>query len=109
MRRIRFTVPERTGSPARPRRWTRRHTLTLAAALSLVFGIIGVATPSLANLAGSTFEGNDGNLIVNTAGNTDWANAPNRVVGLDQASGGSDNAFGMGTKEDDPNVTVVTG
>jgi hypothetical protein len=29
---------------------------------------------STANLAGSTFEGNDGNLVVNTSGNTDWAN-----------------------------------
>ena len=62
-----------------------------------------------ANLAGSTFEGNDGNLVVNTAGNTDWVNAPNRVRGDDLASGNGDNSFGQGTKEDDPNVTVVTG
>src|SRR6266545_7722061 len=62
-----------------------------------------------ANLPGSTFEGNDGNLIVNTAGNKDWANAPARVRGDDLASGSSDNAFGQGTKEDDPNVSVVTG
>src|SRR6266545_3294216 len=62
-----------------------------------------------ANLAGSTFEGNDGNLVVNTAGNRDWSNAPRRVVGLDQPSGASDNAFGQGTKEDDPAVVVVTG
>ena len=74
-----------------------------------VLAFTAVALPSFANLPGSTFEGNDGNLVVNTAGNTDWANAPNRVVGLDQASGSSDNAFGQGTKEDDPNVTVVTG
>src|SRR6266511_2218794 len=46
---------------------------------------------------------------VNTAGNTDWANAPNRVVGIDLASGSTDNSFGQGTKEDDPNVSVVTG
>ena len=62
-----------------------------------------------ANLPGSTFEGNDGNLVVNTAGNTDWANAPARVRGDDLPSGTSDNAFGQGTKEDDPNVSVVTG
>jgi hypothetical protein len=60
-------------------------------------------------LPGSTFEGNDGNLVVNTTGNTDWANAPNRVRGDDLASGKTDNSFGQGTKEDDPNVSVVTG
>ena len=68
-----------------------------------------LATPGLANLAGSTFESNDGNLIVNVAGNTDWVNAPNRVRGDDLASGTSDNSFGQGSKEDDANVTVVTG
>jgi len=64
---------------------------------------------ALANLAGSTFEGNDGNLVVNTAGNTDWANVAGRVRGDDLASGSSDNAFGQGTKENDANVSVVTG
>src|ERR1041385_2418782 len=65
--------------------------------------------PAMANLPGSTFEGSDGNLVVTTAGNTDWANAPNRVRGDDLPSGGSDNSFGQGTKEDDPAVSVVTG
>jgi len=46
---------------------------------------------------------------VNTAGNTDWVNAPARVRGDDLASGRGDNSFGQGTKEDDPNVTVVSG
>jgi hypothetical protein len=64
---------------------------------------------AVANLSGSTFEGNDGNLVVNNSGNTDWVNAPNRVRGDDLASGSSDNSFGQGTKEDDANVTVVTG
>jgi Prealbumin-like fold domain len=86
------------------RRTLKWLTVTVAA---LAFA--AVALPSFANLPGSTFEGNDGNLVVNTAGNTDWANAPNRVVGVDQPSGSSDNAFGQGTKEDDPNVKVVTG
>jgi hypothetical protein len=67
------------------------------------------AGPVLANLSGSTFEGNDGNLVVNTPGNTDWVNAPNRVTGTEQFQGTQDNSFGQGTKEDDPNVTVVTG
>ena len=68
-----------------------------------------LASPGLANLAGSTFESNDGNLIVNTVGNADWENAPNRVRGDDLPSGGTDNSFGQGSKEDDPNVSVVTG
>jgi hypothetical protein len=71
--------------------------------------VLAMATPVRANLAGSTFEGNDGNLIVNTTGNTDWVNAPARVRGDDLASGTNDNSFGQGTKEDDPNVSVVTG
>jgi hypothetical protein len=71
--------------------------------------LLGTAPLALANLPGSTFEGNDGNLVVDTPGNTDWANAPNRVVGLDLPSGPTDNSFGQGTKEDSPNVTVVTG
>jgi hypothetical protein len=79
------------------------------ALLFLVAALGGVAALAFANLAGSTFEGNDGNLEVDTAGNADWANAPNRVAGLDKPSGKTDNSFGQGTKEDDPNVTVVTG
>src|SRR5712692_940044 len=60
-------------------------------------------------LTGSTFEGGDGNLAVNTSGNTDWANVAGRNVGIDQPSGTTDNSFGQGTKEDDANVTVVSG
>jgi Prealbumin-like fold domain len=88
------------------RRLPRRLAIPIAAALvvSLVLAYAGFA-----NLPGSTFEGNDGNLVVNTAGNTDWVNAPNRVRGDDLASGRTDNSFGQGTKEDDANVTVVTG
>jgi len=86
-----------------------------AAVLALV---LGATAPALANLPGSTFEGNDGNLIVNTAGNTDWANigivcpagpGAGSGCGIDQPSGTTDNSFGQGTKEDSPNVTVVTG
>jgi hypothetical protein len=90
----------------RPRALRRRLGLALAITTALTLALV---SPGFANLSGSTFEGNDGNLVVNTAGNTDWVNAPNRVVGLDQPSGGNDNAFGQGTKEDDPAVKVVTG
>jgi Prealbumin-like fold domain len=84
--------------------WYLVTTLTVTAFVAALF-----VAGSSANLAGSTFESNDGNLVVNTTGNSDWANAPNRVRGDDLASGGSDNSFGGGTKEDDPNVNVVTG
>jgi hypothetical protein len=63
----------------------------------------------LANLTGSSFEGGDGNLTVDTAGNTDWANVAGRTIGIDQPTGPSDNSFGQGTKEDNPAVTVVSG
>src|SRR5690349_8531975 len=62
-----------------------------------------------ANVAGSTFEGNDGNLVVNTSGNTDWANVAGLNTGIDKPTGSTDNAFGQGTKEDGANVTVVAG
>jgi hypothetical protein len=93
---------------ARPEHWklSRRAGLVLGVIAMLGFAL---ATPGLANLSGSTFEGNDGNLTVNTAGNSDWVNAPNRVRGDDLASGTNDNSFGQGTKEDDASVTVVSG
>ncbi|MEV6890496.1 hypothetical protein [Kribbella sp. NPDC051137] len=83
-----------------------RRPLIFASTAALLLAMTPAAD---ANLAGSTFEGNDGNMVVNTSGNTDWINAPNRVRGDDLASGSTDNAFGQGTKEDDPNVSVVTG
>src|SRR6266508_1037944 len=78
--------------------WLIGTTITAAAVFAVFF-----AAASGANLTGSTFEGNDGNLVVNTTGNTDWATAPNRVRGDDLPSGANDNSFGGGTKEDDPN------
>jgi Prealbumin-like fold domain len=90
---------------------TRRRARRKWAALGTVVALCTLLGTSIAqaNLAGSTFEGNDGNMVVNTAGNTDWSNAPNRVRGDDLATGKTDNSFGQGTNEDDPNVTVVTG
>src|SRR6266700_2612523 len=60
-------------------------------------------------LAPSTFEGGDGNLVPNSAGNTDWSTVQGLNTGVDLASGSGDNSFGQGTKEDNPNVTVVSG
>src|SRR5262245_54488532 len=92
----------------RSRRTRRYWILGVTLTVFALFAVFFVAASS-ANLAGSTFEGNDGNLVVNTAGNTDWTNAPNRVRGDDLPSGSNDNSFGGGTKEDDPNVNVVSG
>jgi hypothetical protein len=84
----------------------RRAALAIGAAAAMVLAMAG---PVRANLAGSSFEGNDGNLVVNTPGNTDWANVAGRVTGLDKFADKTDNSFGQGTKEDDPGVTIVTG
>ncbi|MDL9979433.1 hypothetical protein [Microbacterium candidum] len=60
-------------------------------------------------LPGSTFEGGDGNMIVDNPGDTDWANAAGVNFKDDLQSGSGDNAFGQGTKEDATNPTVVFG
>jgi uncharacterized protein (DUF2237 family) len=84
----------------------------------LVLGTVGVAVAGLtfaittsasANLTGSTFEGGDANMVVNTSGNKDWANVSPRNGATDTPSGSSDNAFGQGSKEDVANVSVVDG
>jgi hypothetical protein len=63
-----------------------------------------------ATIGASTFEGNDGNLVVNGgAGAHDWNNAPNLHVGQDLPTGTGDNSFGQGAKEDNVNTTVVSG
>jgi hypothetical protein len=75
------------------------------------FAATGTTQSCLPPLANSTFAGADGNLLTSptTFGTTDWQNAPTRVTGVDLASGTSDNSFGQGTKEDNADVTVVTG
>jgi uncharacterized repeat protein (TIGR01451 family) len=73
-----------------------------------VFSVVFVAA-SGANLTGSTFESTDGNLVVNTSGNTDWKNVAGLQPNIDQPTGSADNSFTQGTKEDDPNVTIAAG
>lgn len=80
----------------------------LIAVLGVVTIIAGFALPSL-GLSGSTFEGADGNLAVDSAGLTDWANVAGLNAGVDNPSGTKDNSFGQGTKEDNADVTVVSG
>jgi hypothetical protein len=70
-------------------------------------GVAGCLGP----LSGSTFAGGDGNLLTNPTafGTTDWQNVTGLNAGFDLPSGTGDNSFGQGTKEDNPNVTVVSG
>jgi hypothetical protein len=71
----------------------------------------GSTASCTSSLSGSTFAGGDGNLSASpsTYGTTDWQNVAGMSSGLDLASGSGDNAFGQGSKEDDPAVSVVTG
>jgi hypothetical protein len=97
-----------SGSILRRRPRTRAVALAVAALLGAA-GSLLASTNASANLTGSSFEGGDGNMVVTTTGNTDWANVSGRNVGIDTPSGGGDNAFGQGTKEDVSAVTVVDG
>jgi len=75
------------------------------------FAANGTTQSCVGPLSGSTFAGGDGNLLTSptTFGTTDWQNVAGLSAGIDVPSGTSDNSFGQGTKEDNPNVTVVTG
>jgi hypothetical protein len=89
--------------------WYLGMTIATAAALAVLF--VGGAG---ASLPGSTFGGGDGNLTCADAnGALDWNCLPSGGIdfnaGVEQFSGGQDNSFGQGTKENDPNVTLVDG
>ena len=87
-----------------------RKRITIAALVAVAaFTVIFVMSASAVPLPGSNFEGDDGNLIVNTAGDHDWVNAPNLSVGVDKPTGTTDNSFGQGAKEDNVATTVVSG
>ena len=95
------------GPGGSPRRRRVAGTFTVLVIAAIAAGLLFVVGAS-ANLAPSTFEGNDGNLVPNTG--TDWSSpAPNRAIGNDLASGTTDNSFGQGDKEDDPTVHVGDG
>src|SRR4051794_14156435 len=71
--------------------------------------VLAVAIPVLASLSGSTFNANDGNLVVN-GGETDWASpAPHFNSMNDLPTGSGDNSFGQGSKEDTAVPAVVDG
>jgi hypothetical protein len=75
------------------------------------FAATGTTESCSGPLSGSTFAGGDGNLLTSptTFGTTDWQNVSGLNKGIDLPSGGTDNSFGQGTKEDNANVSVVTG
>jgi hypothetical protein len=73
------------------------------------FAPIGSLPSCSPPLTGSTFQGGDGNLLATGTGNTDWSNVAKLNSGFDLQSGSGDNSFGQGTKEDNANVTVVSG
>jgi hypothetical protein len=83
---------------------------------SWLLGLFGAITLSAAfsadaSVAPSTFEGNDGNFVVNgVAGSFDWANLVTGPVADETAnSGPDDDSLGQGSKEDKPVPTVVDG
>ena len=97
--------------------FSRSHRSGIRALLlvTVVLGVLAYVIPASAShpevsLAGSNFEiDTDANLKVDDpAPSIDWANvAENRKA--DKPSGGTDDSFGQGTKEDTPVPTVVDG
>ena len=81
----------------------------VVSAVISVLVIFATTAIAAANLTGSSFEGGDGNLVVDKAGDTDWSNVAGLNTGIDLPSGTSDNSFGQGTKEDNAAVSVVSG
>src|SRR4051794_24383519 len=90
---------------------TRRLRASLATLAALAIGAVVFVAASGAGLTDSTFEGNDGDMIVNHGGTdwSSWAGNPSLRTLLDLTSSSSDNAFTQGTHEDDPNVTIDAG
>jgi hypothetical protein len=98
-----------TGRRVRPA-WLLILCISVASLIGAAIGVSSVLAATPAPLTGSSFEGNDGNLIAgDDGGTTDWANVAGRNTGLDLPSGKGDNSFGQGTKEDNADVSIVTG
>jgi len=103
--------PESCPTPSVRRRRRRSHLIAAAAVGGLILAGLAVA-PAYAShvpFGTSTFEiDTNANLVVDHAGNLDWANV-NEVRKPDKASGSGDDSFGQGSKEDTPVPTVVSG
>jgi Prealbumin-like fold domain len=92
--------------------FTRRRWRVLAAGAAGAL-VLGIAIPAMAVLAGSPskFEANDGNMVVNTAGNNDWnsvQNSGNYVHLSDKFSTTGDDSFQSGQKQDAPCPVINT-
>lgn len=81
----------------------------LAGGVAALFaaGLTMAALPAHA-VGSSTFEITDGNLVVDTPGNLDWANVA-QVNAADKPTGQTDDSFGNGTKEDSTSPSIVSG
>ncbi len=92
----------------RTRRLSRRYVLILGSMLAL----LAFAATASGNLTGSTFDGGDGNLVVNDEAK-DWANigivCETAGCALDEPTGSTDDSFGEGTSENDDPPSVVDG
>jgi hypothetical protein len=88
-------------SPPPRRRWT------LAAGLALIMAL-GIAIP-VYGLGASTFDAEDGNLVVNEVTESDWESVDGLSFGDDKPTGQTDDSFGNGTKEDDDVPSVIDG
>ncbi len=91
-----------------------QHVRLSLALLGIALAVLVIFVPgSAANLTGSSFEGNDGNMLVDNTviPNTDWVTYKTTVTKLiDMDSGTTDNSFAGGTKENDyQNVGLTAG
>lgn len=87
---------------------SKRKKRALVAGLLAIGAVVAVSGAASANLAGSSFEGNDGNLVPGSG--TDWTTpAPNRVIGTEVITGTGDSSLGQGSSENDSTVTVGFG
>jgi hypothetical protein len=97
---------------------TRRRSAARGAVAALATTLLALAVPSGPALAvaGSTFEETDGNQVVDHGG-TDWASFASSIncappfadCGIDLATGGGDDSFGQGSKDDQSTLSVVDG
>ena len=100
----------------------RLRSLTTRSILLAMAIVVAIPVGGLSALAPSTFESADGNLVVDTTGNKDWANVgidctptstadPTPVAGcaIDKPTGQGDDSLGQGSKEDTAVPSVVSG
>jgi hypothetical protein len=81
----------------------------VVATLAIAAAAVGIGIPVIANLTKGTFEIDDGNLVVDGTGKTDWANAPGLAVGVDASQTSTDNSYKGGAKHDTECPATDTG